>query len=442
MLLQQCCVSNMTNYFFLPVVTIPCVSKANDGGRLYDRTHACFYCGALSTKIARHLLSKHKEEDIVKAVIKLNVRSQVKERSFLLDKLRFKGDFYHNVKIVKTGGEFIVFRRPTGLNLSYKDFKPCGHCLAFFHQQELWRHTRKCPYKNGNDESSTSILRQSEILLYPNEAVEGSSLELQEFVFRIMKMDNITKVVKSDQLISTYGSFLMCGKGEKKATYISQDMRIMARLLIKLREKYPENANYPLMQFLDPKYFDAIVSCTKDLAGYTLKNCDGEGMPGFKKPSLPLKLGYALDNILVLMKGIGLRRKDQNLIVNADSLVSLYKSEWSVRISSASLRTLADNKFNKQELLPVTDDLLKVKQFCEDSIQHLVDKLKIKPTLPDWRELADIIVCRITIFNKRRGNEASSVLLKRFTSRKENNGTVHTDILESLTPLEQKLMER
>ena len=49
------------------------------------------------------------------------------------------------------------------------------------------------------------------------------------------------------------------------------------------------------------------------------------------------------------MKGIGLWRKDQNLIVNADSLVSLYKSEWSVRISSASLRTLANNKFNKQE---------------------------------------------------------------------------------------------
>ena len=90
----------------------------------------------------------------------------------------------------------------------------------------------------------------------------------------------------------------MCGKGEKKAPYISQDMRIMARLLIKHREKYPENANYPLMQFFDPKYFDDIVSCTKDLSGYTLKNCDGECLD-LRNPSLPLKLGYALDNISV-----------------------------------------------------------------------------------------------------------------------------------------------
>ena len=280
------------------------------------------------------------------------------------------------------------------------------------------------------------------MLLYPNQTVEGCSLELQEFVFRNMKKDEITKIVQSDQLIATYGSFLLCGKGEKKSNYVSQDMRIIARLLLKLREKHPETGKLPLMKFLEPGYFDDIVSCTKDLAGYVSKNSDGEDIPGFKKPSLPLKLGYALDNVLMLLKGIGLRRKDQDLIVNADNLTALYRSEWSVRISSASLRTLADNKFNKVELLPVTSDLLKVKIVCEESMERLVSKLKKKPMLPDWRELAEIIVCRITIFNKRRGNEASSVLLKKFVDRKQNQTTVHDDILESLTPLERKLMER
>ncbi|XP_057291533.1 uncharacterized protein LOC130614143 isoform X3 [Hydractinia symbiolongicarpus] len=426
------------------VITVPVALKTEEGDRIYDRRHYCLYCGEASSKIGRHL-EKHKNEPDIVKLISLDKKNDKKERSSLIDKIRFRGDFYQNLKVLELGGELIVYRRPAeGMKVSYKDYVPCKHCLAFLFKDDLWRHVKKCEYRtksrSDDAESEKRCQYQAEMLLFPNRA-KLTDLELEEFVVRRMRRDEITDAVLNDRLILTYGSFLLSGKGARKSNYISQNMRLIGRLLIALKQIHPDKIS--LIGFLQPQYFDAIMNCTKDLAGYSLKNEDGEAVPSFKIPSLPLKMGYALDTILMLLKGIGLREKNDLYIRDSDNLLSLYKSEWHVKLSSASLRTLGDNKFNKQEFLPVTSDLLKLKVYCEERTSFLVSALKDKhDDLSAWRELAEVVITRITVFNKRRGNEASSLLLKKYTERKNKTGTVHDDILKSLTPLERKLMNR
>ena len=70
------------------------------------------------------------------------------------------------------------------------------------------------------------------------------------------------------------------------------------------------------------------------------------------------------------MQGMGLRKGDDILVDHAKKFHKLYLSEWSVIISSASLRSLADNKFNKEDLLPLTSDLLLLKQYCENRMKR------------------------------------------------------------------------
>ena len=43
----------------------------------------------------------------------------------------------------------------------------------------------------------------------------------------------------------------------------------------------------------------------KYLAGYKKHNEDGERLPSFTTPSLPLKIGYALDSVASLVHGYG-----------------------------------------------------------------------------------------------------------------------------------------
>jgi hypothetical protein len=77
--------------------------------RVYDRRHACLFCGELSSKIARHITTKHKEEKEV--AVALSFRKKSKERKKELTRLRLKGDYHHNMNMLETGeGELVVVR--------------------------------------------------------------------------------------------------------------------------------------------------------------------------------------------------------------------------------------------------------------------------------------------------------------------------------------------
>lgn len=193
---------------------------------------------------------------------------------------------------------------------------------------------------------------------------------------------------------------------------------------------------------MQPIYFDTMIESTRDLAGYLTENAEGELLPTHKVPSFPLKMGYALDTIFFLVQGIRLREKDQTKIENSANLSALYSKEWSVRMSAAALRTLADNKFNKTEFMSVTNDQLLVKSYCATKLISLSKELEEGPSLEIWRQLAEVVVARLSIFNKRRGNEVSSVLLSRYINRKNYSSIAHDDVLKSQSPLEKKLMDR
>ena len=268
------------------------------------------------------------------------------------------------------------------------------------------------------------------------------SVELSVAVLEKMNRDDVADIAKNDTLILTLGSILLSGKGQKKAHLVSQTMRLLSRLVMQLRSSVDGMAKASLMDFITPMYFEAIVSATKDIAGYKQITKDGELLPTFHIASLPLKIGYALENAALLMHGMGLKQNNQVLQDNASKFSILYKVEWSIKIFSASLRTLGDNKFNKLQLLPTTEDLVKLKKFCEDSTLHSKAELKSSPSLNNWRELAEVTIARILVFNKRRGDEPSNLLIQRYESRHNYAQAVHSDIQKSLSPLEKQLMHR
>ena len=115
----------------------------------------------------------HKDEEKVKVIISLDKNKDKVQRRTLLKALRLKGDFYHNIKTLKTGGELIVIRRPaSGVKVSHAEFLPCKFCYGFIHSVQLRRHAKQCSSKNLSgdlgDENNGGIIKQAELLLYPN----------------------------------------------------------------------------------------------------------------------------------------------------------------------------------------------------------------------------------------------------------------------------------
>ena len=90
-----------------------------------------------------------------------------------------------------------------------------------------------------------------------------------------------------------------------------------------------------------------------------MKTKEGENVPYFEKPSLPLKIGYTLEKCCSLKRSMSIKRKDTEMIDNVVNFLELYKLEWQAKISHICKKTLDDNKFQKAPLLPLADDFLK-----------------------------------------------------------------------------------
>jgi len=57
-----------------------------------------------------------------------NSPQQIKHEKFL--ELRSKGDFYHNMAVLKTGGELVLWRRSNADVVTAEDYIPCKFCLS------------------------------------------------------------------------------------------------------------------------------------------------------------------------------------------------------------------------------------------------------------------------------------------------------------------------
>ena len=128
-----------------PQVTIQ-TSKKTDGKRPWDKAHYCLYCTKSNLKMARHLQRQHSDETDVAHAFSFPLGS--KQRKTLLDSLRNKGDWQHNIKVLEEGnGEIVTWRQPIE-KASVQDYLPCEHCYAMIKRTELRRHGKSCRDRN------------------------------------------------------------------------------------------------------------------------------------------------------------------------------------------------------------------------------------------------------------------------------------------------------
>ena len=88
-----------------------------------------------------------------------------------------------------------------------------------------------------------------------------------------------------------------------------------------------------------------------------------------------------------------------------------------MKVSSVALQTSATKKLNKIQLLPLTEDLLKVREFLKNEIPKLTDALNEKATAENWRYLVELVGIRLTMFNRRWISEVFGMLKSRFIER-------------------------
>lgn len=367
---------------------------------MYNKKQSCYFCGKLVSKIARHYQECHAKEREVAIAMSFNKKSP--ERAKQLEKLRLLGNYHHNMKVLEIGeGELIVMRRPSNNeSCDPKDFLPCSYCYGFLKRQDLWKHGSSCQFKPAETKKHQNLQANARMMI-ASATNKGTSSKMCE-VITSMRNDEITIVAKNDELIKEVGEMFVMKHGKKTVqSHVSSKMRELARLLVQLR-KCDNNQTASLSDFIKPEKFNCMIESVKAVSKF---NQDPNSEDEVKIPSLALKLGHSLKKCVNVIRGQALRQKDKELLGDAEDFEKLLESEWSFSISHHSLETLADRKYNKVDLLPITEDLEKLKKNIDTQISVSSKALHChKPRVGDWSSLAHATLTRIIMLNKRRGN--------------------------------------
>jgi hypothetical protein len=426
-----------------------CVGQSQnlDNIRKYDKQVACFFCDKLlHGKLKRHLQKIHSNEPEVAKLLALS-STEDSRKGFV--ELANRGNFKHNASVLSAKeGSLIVRRRPSNQTHKSDEYLPCQYCLGLFLKRDLWRHVGKCPFKTSSAALSNNTKNRSTVTAASRMLLEGATVSdqvivsqpFQNDILDRMRFDRLTRRARNDIIIMKYGSSLYHRHGRQRVHDISQQMRQLARLLLEVRFEGEEaDHQVTLERCLSGRHFDRVVEATERLCKREIDN--DSGRPLFQKPSLGLKLGITLGNCADIKKGMAIRMGDKVMENEADAFLTLHKSDWK-KISSASLASIKRRGYNNPDILPLTSDLVKLKEYQEKSLTTLTEMLKKDPTYSVWRQLLDIVYSRVVIFNKRRGGETSRLHLNAFLKRPKWQEVANDVLVKSLKPLEQKLLKR
>ena len=414
-------------------VKVSVQQSCNINKRVWDKKHYCLYCSKAVAKLPRHLEQVH--EDEIEVSVALAFPKKSKERKEKLDELRNKGNFAHNTEVLRKGeGTIVPYRRPN-VETKSTSYVPCSDCLAFFLKQDLWKHAKTCSKRKHRKDEQTKPFqhRQASATLLP--VCSTATSRFKNNILDTMSQDRITLVARQDQLIIQLGTRLYDKNGHEQHQhqYIKQKIRELARLLLAIRDLDPSIQT--LEDAMDPTKFSVVVTGVKRVAGYN------ESTGKYEIPSLALKLGNSLKKCALYTKSSALQSSDDRKKQKAESFLSLCEVDWSTQISSQALATLHEKTYNRPKRIPLAQDIKKLNTYLTEQASQLSKEMETSPDANSWKQLAEVTLAQVTLFNRRRGGEMQRLKVEDYERGVSNRSEAQEEIFSSLSPLEMELMK-
>ncbi|XP_066504003.1 uncharacterized protein [Hoplias malabaricus] len=400
-----------------------------DGKRLYNKKHYCLFCSKPFSKMARHLEDVHaKEEDVAKAK---GFPKGSKERRLQLDELRLRGNYKHNIAVLKSGkGDLVPCKRPRGV-VKASDFMHCAHCQGLFNKKVLWRHMKVCKLSpNKNYVPKPGKNRTLSVVAASQPVPANVSPELWT-ILSFMVPDEVTDAVKSDSCILQMGEYWLNKSGapqQNQGYIIRQKLRELGKLVVTGRKVASLKK---LEDFLDPYNCMQVVETVRQTCEYNSETNT------YKIPSLAKKLSIGLVQLSRLVRAKVVVPKDSSLVQKLRDFQKIHEDRWSDLLWTSVSKNTENIKFKTPMLLAFTEDVQKLHSFLNKTQDERMAQLSSDPSTKYWSDLAKVCLTQVVLFNRSREGEVSSMTMTTFLSR--DNADPPTDIDWALTEVEKQL---
>ena len=395
------------------------------------KQHYCVFCDKAVSKMPRHMIQVHSDEISVKEVTAFSPKSKIRKK--LWQSLMNKGDYAHNMEVLKSGDGFLIPKRRTE-NMESSAFIPCERCLVLISKHDMWRHAKNCPMRDEvsvGDKAKRKRHHVASSMLLPSS--DQATTDLKEQILSTLAQDEISLIIRNDPLIVSFAMrlFIKHGNSRHQHQYIRSKLRELGRLLLEARRIQPSIVT--LSDCIDPARFMDVVKAVQVAAGYgTSSRC-------YDAPSLALKLGHSLHKCAAILKSEALQQDNDTLKRKSTDFIELYQNDWSTYISSNALATLEQRKWNKPKRLPLAEDLKTVNVHLKSLAEKRCKSLTECPDPSNWKQLAEVTLAQIILFNRRRGGESERMLVAQLEDSLQLGDQIQDEVAESLSDFEKQL---
>ena len=200
----------------------------------------------------------------------------------------------------------------------------------------------------------------------------------------------------------------------------------MGRLLAELKRG---SCGARLEDYLEPSKFRTIVRATKETCKYD------EDANKYGTLSLALKLGNSLKKCSKILKARKLQSGEDTSVIN--DFMDLLCMDWNDAVSRRARNTLEEERWNKEPLIPLTEDLHVLKQFLDAQMETLKEELIGYPTPASHKSFGKVVLTRLILFNRRRQGESGRMSVASF--KKDDQVQMTSELKSSLSLLENHL---
>ncbi|CAL9708054.1 unnamed protein product [Knipowitschia caucasica] len=387
------------------VLVLQCVSKK--GKRVYDKRNYCLFCSKPFSKLSRHLAMVHGHQEEVAAALKHPKHS--KERQNFWNRLKNKGNFAHNKKVLKTGKGFLAAVKRPKIPVQNYEFVHCLYCQGLYISKGLSRHMKKCPEKIKEDEPKIGKRRLAFRCVL--ETVVPDISEGFKGLISPMINDPVTQAILNHKVIIQFGEsmFKQQGADPNRHENIRQNLRQITRLVLEAQKKTPLKE---MEDFFVPDNFKHVISAVNIVAGY-----DSESNT-YSSPSLAIKLGYQLQKLCSIVESNAIESGDESRAKSAQGFLEMYKNKWNKLVSASALTTLRETKRVKEKSVPSIQDVKCLNSFVANAHTVAENMFREHVSADTYASLAKVLLSRVILFNRRKPGEVSSLKLNDFLSRK------------------------
>lgn len=324
------------------------------------------------------------------------------------------------------------------------------YCKAYYKRLSLSRHVKKCFARKIDENEAKTERPLIQSLVYSSchkkygEMLNKMSVKKE--IFSKMQADFITAIALEDFLIIHYGEDLLKKSKHKRSLYhISNKLRECGKFLIQMRNL---SSYSDMLSTLRAESFDDVIEATKKMARYDPTN------RSFGAASLALHFGTTLKNLADLAMKLIFQKKislpSQNIdrkLTDLKRFKKVIECQWTTELGSLALKDLNEKASTKPKLLPVTEDIIKLKKYlekiAEEAYMQLKQLKKSKRAKDPYRILAEAVLILAMLHNRKRVGDIQYLELNAYMEQIHNavNPSVQMELASSLTKNETFLTQ-